>query len=268
MMGGGRPGWAGLVGLVVLLGCTAPNPQPSRAGPGAARGILRVGVSPDAPPMAFMREGRIVGVEPDLAQALSDQSHRPLALIPMEFNALIPALLDGRIDAIMSGMSVTPAREVRVSFAQPYMRGGLLPACRRADASKYPTQKSIISTGGNVGVRMGSTAESWAQANMPYANVAVYPSIGEAARELSEGRLDLIITDAPQLAWAVSVHAGTLQVLPVLLTHENIAWAFRRENVRLREAADAALAGMRQDGRLHAVLQRWIPYLDQLERAR
>jgi polar amino acid transport system substrate-binding protein len=256
---------AGLVGFLAVLGCTVPGPQVREP---TVPPILRVGVSPDAPPMAFMQNGRIVGVEPDLAQALSDQSRRRLALIPMEFNALIPALLNGRIDAIMSGMSVTPARQVRVAFADPYMRGGLLPACRRADAAKYGTRQAILAMGGNVGVRAGSTAESWAQDNMAYANVATYPSIGDAAREMSQGRLDLIISDAPQVAWAVSEHAGMLQVLRVLLTQENIAWAFRREDVRLRDAANAALATMQQDGRLHAILQKWIPYLDQLERAR
>src|SRR5262245_64588583 len=235
----------GLVGLLAVLGCTVPGPQVRQPMP---TGMLRVGVSPDAPPMAFMQDGRIVGVEPDLAQALSDQSRRPLALIPLEFNALIPALLEGRIDAIMSGMSVTPARQVRVAFADPYMRGGLLPACRRADAAKFGTRQAIVGTGGNIGVRAGSTAESWAQANMPYANVATYPSIGDAARELAQGRLDLIISDAPQVAWAVSEHAGMLQVLRVMLTQEDIAWAFRREDVRLRDAANVALSTMRQDG--------------------
>lgn len=264
-MGDGTRG-AALLGLVAMLGCSGATSRQAVTGPEAA--MLRVGVSPDAPPIAFMREGRIAGVEPDLAQALADQSRRPLALIPMEFDSLIPALLDGRIDAIMSGMTVTPARQVRVAFADPYMRSGLLPGCRRADASKYPTRESILRLGGNVGVRAGSTAESWAQANLSYANVAVYPNIGDAARELSEGRLDLIISDAPQMAWAVSEHAGMLQVLRVLLTDEDIAWAFRRNDNALRDAANAALARMRQDGRLHAILQRWIPYLDQLERAR
>ena len=265
---GGATKRAVLLGLVAMLGCTSPGPRSADTGRGTAQSMLRVGVSPDAPPIAFMRDGRIVGVEPDLAQALSDQSRRPLALIPMEFNALIPALLNGRIDAIMSGMSATPARQVRVAFADSYMRGGLLPACRRSEASKYPTRESILSMGGNVGVRSGSTAESWAQANLTYANVAAYPSITDAAREMSQGRLDLIISDAPQVAWAVSEHAGTLQVLRVLLTQEDIAWAFRREDTGLRNAANAALASMRQDGRLHAILQQWIPYLDQLERSR
>src|SRR4029453_2728067 len=121
---------AGLVVLLAVLGCATPGRQTREP---MAPPMLRVGVSPDAPPVAFMQDGRIVGIEPDLAQALSDQSRRPLALIPMEFNALIPALLEGRMDAFVPGMSGTPARRVRVASPDRYLRGGLLPACRRAD---------------------------------------------------------------------------------------------------------------------------------------
>lgn len=103
--------------LVVLAGvaCGCPPPRQAVTGPSAARSMLRVGVSPDAPPVAFMRDGRIVGVEPDLAQALVNHFQRPLALVPMDWQSLIPALLAGRVDAIMSGMTITQAREVRVS---------------------------------------------------------------------------------------------------------------------------------------------------------
>jgi ABC-type amino acid transport substrate-binding protein len=260
---------AGLVlVLLAVLGCEGPAPRQAATRLGGTQGMLRVGVSPDAPPVVFRREGRIVGVEPDLAQALADQSRQSVALVPMTFDELIPALLDRRIDIIMSGMTVTPARQVRVAFGDPYMHSGLLPACKRDQASNYASRDAIVHMGGNVGVRMGSTAESWAQANLQYANVATYPSILDAAREMAQGRLDLILSDAPQVAWAVSEHAGMLQVLRILLTHEEIAWAFRPEDTRLREAANAALATMRSTGRLHTILQRWIPFLDQLERAR
>lgn len=263
-----RAGWtaAALLACAAALGCGTPRQATTR--PGAGQHVLRVGVSPDAPPVAFMQEGRIVGLEPDLAQALVDRFRRPLALIPLEFNSLIPALLDGRIDAIMSGMSVTPARQVRVAFSTPYMRSGLLAACRRGEAGNYGSRAAILSAGASVGVRMGSTAESWAQSNLRFANVTPYPSITDAARELAQGRLDLILSDAPQVAWAVSEHAGMLQVLPIHLTDEEIAWAFRPRDTRMRDDANAALASMRQDGRLRAILQRWIPFLDQLERAR
>ena len=256
-----------LLGLVAVAGCST-GPRQGVPQPTAREPVIRVGTSPDAPPVTFMRDGRIVGVEPDLGQALVDHFRRPVALIPLRFDELVSALLDGRVDVIMSGMSITPAREVRVAFSTPYLRSGLLAATTRTQRSKYGSREAILDTGANVGVRMGSTAESWAQANLRYGSVVPYPSIQDAARELSQGRLDLILSDAPQTAWAVSEYAGTLQILPYRLTQEDIAWAFRRQDTRLREAANAALANMRADGRLRAILQRWIPYLDQLERAR
>ena len=256
-----------LLALLAALGCTNPVPYQGGADPTAHR-LLRVGVSPAAPPIVFYKDTRIVGVEPDLAQAMADQFQRPLALIPMEFESLIPALLDGRIDVIMSGMTITPARQVRVAFSEPYLRSGLLAGSLRSDARKYRTRDAILGTAGNVGVRSGSTGESWAMSNLPYANIARYPNITDAARELSQGRLDLIINDAPQVAWAVSEYSGMLQVVPILLTNDDIAWAFRPQDTRLREAANSGLAAMRQDGRLRGILQHWIPYLDRLESAR
>jgi ABC-type amino acid transport substrate-binding protein len=250
--------------VTATIGCSTGGTQVSSRS--SDQPVLRVGVSPDAPPVAFRRDGRIVGIEPDLGQALVDHFRRPLVLVPMDWDSLIPALLDGRIDAIMSGMTVTPAREVRVAFADPYMRSGLAAATRRGDVVKYKTRDAILRASANVGVRGGSTAESWARSNLSFANVASYPSIMDAARELSQGRLDLIVSDIPQIAWAVSEYSSNLQVVRVRLTREEIAWAFRPQDTRLRDAANGALARWRQDGRLHSILQRWIPYLDDLER--
>ena len=252
-----------LLTVVATVGCSAEpvTPRTVRDQP-----VLRVGVSPDAPPIAFHRDGRIVGIEPDLGQALVDHFRRPLVLVPMDWESLIPALLDGRIDAIMSGMTITPARQVRVAFSDPYMRSGLAAAARRGDLPKYKTRDDILRAAANVGVRGGSTAESWARSNLSFANVASYPSIQDAARELSQGRLDLIVSDIPQVAWAVSEYSGNVQVVRVRLTQEDIAWAFRPQDTRLRDAANGALAGWRQDGRLQAILLRWIPYLNDLQR--
>jgi len=51
----------------------------------------------------------------------------------------IEALLNGRIDIIMSGMSITKAREVRIAFTEPYLKSGLLAAFRAEDTKKYTT---------------------------------------------------------------------------------------------------------------------------------
>ncbi len=255
--------------LATAVGCAASTSRQVPGGPpSAGQGVLRVGVSPDAPPIAFDRDGRVVRVEPDLAQGLVDHFRRPVELVPLEWDSLIPALLDGRIDAIMSGMTVTPARQVRVAFADPWMQSGLAAAVRRGDVAKYGSLAAIRDAGANVGVRAGSTADRWVREHMPYATAVPYPDLDKAARELAQGRLDLVVSDIPQVAWAVSAREGDLQLVRVRLTREDIAWAFRPQDTRLRAAANAGLAAMQQDGRLRAILQRWMPYVDDLDRWR
>ena len=83
-----------LLAVVTMFGCAAGARQVT-TGPAAAPPVIHVGISPDAPPIAFIRDGRIVGVEPDLGQALADQTRLPIALVPLDWESLIPALLDG-----------------------------------------------------------------------------------------------------------------------------------------------------------------------------
>jgi polar amino acid transport system substrate-binding protein len=143
-------------GVVVAIWCSTGGTQVATTH-SSDQPVLRVGRCPGAPARALRREGRVVGIEPDLCQALVDHFRRPLVLVAMDWESLIPALLDGRIDAIMSGMTVTPAREVRVAFSDPYMRSGLAAATRRGDLPKYKSRDAIVRASANVGVRGGST---------------------------------------------------------------------------------------------------------------
>ena len=72
--------------------------------------LLRVGVSPDAPPLVFKENDKIVGLEADLAAALAVHLGKELVLVERPWDELIPSLTDNQIDIIMSGMSFTVAR--------------------------------------------------------------------------------------------------------------------------------------------------------------
>src|SRR5262245_41762351 len=128
---------APVVLLALVAGCSTPARPPSPERPTAPP--LRVGCAPDSPPVAFRRSGEIVGIEPDFASALATELGRPLQLVQYDWVDLIPALLSGRVDVIMSGMTVTPARSVRIAFADPWLDSGLMAAMRREDASRYKT---------------------------------------------------------------------------------------------------------------------------------
>ena len=250
---------------VAMVAACGPASPPARLAPSPTSAMIRVGTSPDAPPTSFIRNGRITGIEPDFAQALADQLRRPVQLVPMRWDELIPSLLRGNIDIIMSGMTVTRARQVRVAFGDPYLQSGLVAVVRRDSASKYSTLDAIREAPANVGIRTNSTAAQWVRDNLRYATVVPYPNLEDAARELAQGRLDMFVTDIPIAAWMVSQHEGDLQLVRIRLTHEDIAWAFRPNDTQLLAAANGALARWRQDGTLRTILRRWLPYLSDLE---
>ena len=241
---------------VIAAGCQAlRGPAP-----------LRVGMVADLPPMAYERAGALTGLEPDLARQVAAQLGRPLEVWKMPWERLIPALLEGKIDAVMSGMTITPARLVRVQFAPSYLRSGLMPVVRRRAAGAYPDRDALLSSDALVGFRLDTTAEMFARTNFSRVVKSGYAKADDAAFDLKRNRLDVYLTDAAAAAWMVSENEADLRLLPFLLTREDIAWAVRPGDPLAGELA-AALDAMKQDGSLDATLRRWLPFLDQLREA-
>jgi polar amino acid transport system substrate-binding protein len=114
-------GWC-LLATVIGAGCTAGQ-APGRPAPvaPAPKPALRIGMTPNYPPLVFKREGAVVGIEADFAARLGQFLQRKIELVELPWPLLIPALQQGHIDVIMSGMSVTPERERTVLFAEPYL---------------------------------------------------------------------------------------------------------------------------------------------------
>src|SRR5215510_8789876 len=107
--------WGVLLSLLAcVLACARRSPPP----PGPP---LRVGVFTDNPPIAFQQDGRLAGIEIDFANQLAPALNRELTLVPLGRDDLIPALLDGRIDVIMSGMVIPSTPRYRIAFGDPYL---------------------------------------------------------------------------------------------------------------------------------------------------
>jgi ABC-type amino acid transport substrate-binding protein len=142
------------LGLAALTGC-APRPP---AGLPSERS-LRVGITPNSPPFASRQGGGLVGLEVDFARELTRALGRSLELKALDWDQLIPALTADRIDLIMSGMTITRARQVQIAFSDPYLLSGLIAVVRRGDAARYPDAKSVLRTPGSIGAVANTTGE-------------------------------------------------------------------------------------------------------------
>lgn len=239
-------------GLALLLSACAATHVPPPEQP-----MLRVGVTPDTAPYVFRDGEHFAGVEIDFAVRLAAALGRPLALVPVPWDELIPSLLAGRTDLIMSGMSITPARAARVAFGEPYLTTTLQGVVRRTDAERWPTPEALIKSSPRIGVKAGTTGESFVRQRRPDENIVVYRRTRDAITELGNYRIDVYVGDAPVIEAAVLSHPGGLVAYPRAVGQQSIAWAFRPDDDALRAAANSILSGWRRDGTLRAILGTW-----------
>jgi polar amino acid transport system substrate-binding protein len=246
--------------LVAAMACgTARMP----AVPG--RPSLRVGVTSGSPPLVFRRQGQLTGLEVEMAYRLADALGRELRFLELPWEEQPTALLDGRTDIIMSGMSVTRARSVRMVFGEPYLASGLAVLMRRADTERYDSLEAVRLSTARVGVVEGTTGEIFVRNELPDSQVALYPNFDAATDELLGGLVDVAVYDIPVVVWMVSKHEGELALLRKRLGDDHLAWAFRPDDAALRTASDVVLAGWKQDGTLAAMLGRWLPYWSEVD---
>lgn len=102
---------------------------------------LRVATSGNQPPFnAISRDQRLIWLEVDLARMLADAMNVNLTLMSMPFPDLLPALKDGKVDMVLSGLAITPARTREVAFVGPYVLSGksVLTDGRRLTSMKGP----------------------------------------------------------------------------------------------------------------------------------
>jgi ABC-type amino acid transport substrate-binding protein len=244
-----------------LTGCTTPTPAPAPTTPMvvANRAPLRVGVSTNMPPLIYKQGGQITGLEAELAQGLADYLGRPLQFVEVAWKDQIPYLLDRRTDIIMSGLSVTELRKIRIAFSDPYSRTGLMAIVRRGDIQRFKMGYYSIVEKPTIGAVEDTTGAGFIRSRYENAKKLFFKTSAEGIAALRNKKIDLMIHDAPVILVMAATYESELAPVYSLLTEEYLAWGLRREDTALLNSANAYLADLKRDGRLKAIVQRWMP---------
>lgn len=240
--------------IFLLTGCQTTGPD---AGPKG--NALAVGVTPNYPPLIFVQNQNIAGVEADLASELGKALGRPVRLIAVPWEDQIDALIQGRTDLIMSGMSVTAARKVRIAFSDPYLQLGIMALVRSRDANRYAMMENILGGDARIGVEKGSTADAFANRNCRTPNAIYYLPPADAPFFLTNRRIDVYLHDGPAVIWIASKNEADLEAVRKPLTKDEIAWGLRKDDDELRSSVNRILAQWKKDGTLQRILDKWLP---------
>ena len=249
-----------LAGLLLHMGCTTPGQhavKTTEISPDV--NILRVGVSTDAQPLVYRQGNKIVGLEADFARELAKYLGKSLQFVELDWEDQIPALISNKIDIIMSGMTKTTLREVRIAFCIPYLKSGQMALIRREDAARFSTGLFTLTTSSAIGVIKNTFGEYFVDEQYGSVKKITFSTSRPAVKALIDKRIDMFIYDGPMVLYLASANEiNGLTTLFAPFTEEWLAWAVRKDNKELLESANNFLKTINSDGRYKKLIQYWI----------
>jgi len=220
------------------------------------KGEFRIGLDDDFPPMAFRKaDGKLYGFDIDFAEAVGKKLGLKIVWIPTAWKGVIPSLYADKFDAIWNGMTITPEREEKVSFSNPYMMDGQVAAVTMNNTAI----KAPADLGGKiVGIQQGSTAMVAIEA-LPQkpAELKQYETNPKAMLDLESGRLDCVVIDNLTARDIISKKPGAYKILPQFITKAPFGVAFRKGDDSLRQKIQQAITELIEDGTTAKISRKW-----------
>ncbi len=256
--------FVGLLLLALTMGCQTPAPPSNPAPPPKpiATGVLRVGITPNMPPLIYREKGRIVGLEAEFAQGLAEHLGRRLELMEVAWKDQIPYLLEGRTDIIMSGMSITDMRRIRIAFSTPYAKSGQMGLIRREDIQRFKTGYYSLVEIPSIGAVRDTTGDVFIRSRFPDTHKLFFDTLDNGVRALMRRKIDSLFYDAPAVVLAAAKFESHLAFMPKIYRNEYLAWGIRKDNPELLKKANGYIATLKTQGRLREMVNRWIPFAD------
>lgn len=160
------------------------------------KGELVVGTSGTQPPLSVVnKKGELMGMDVDISRAMAKAMGVKLKFAQMPFAELLPALEAGKVDMVLSGMTITGERNKKVAFAGPYLvtGKGILAVAQRFAALREA--KGLDTPEVTVAALKDSTSQKFVETSIPKAKLIPVGSYDEAIDLLLKGKVDVIVAD-------------------------------------------------------------------------
>ena len=209
-------------------------------------------------------DGSIVGFDIDIANALCAEIGVECNMLKTDWDGIIPALLEGKCDAIVASMSITPERQEVIDFTKKYYQTPAL-FVAKADAGFEDTPEGMA--GKVVGVQRGSIHQGFMEGEFPDVELRLYGTQDEAHLDLAAGRLDAVMADS------IAIDDGFLK------TPAGEGFAFfgqesaipeyhgtgagigvRKEDTELRDSLTAAIEAIRASGQYDEIAVKYFDF--------
>ena len=264
---------AAMVAGLAAGAATAQDTQQSLASGSAIEtikqnGVIRVGMSTFVPWAMRDKNGELIGFEIDVAKKLAADMEVGIEFVPTAWDGIIPALIAGKFDVIIGGMSITPVRNLTVNFTAPYANSSLGVMANKELAEGLEWPDGYNSADVTFACRRGATPCIYIQENFPKATLRQFDDDGQVEQEVLNGNAHAMLSSQPKPAFAVYDNPD----VAIAPTTEKIepnseAFAVRKGDPDALNFFNNWILLNRQSGWLEKTHQYWFggrPWADQL----
>lgn len=252
--------------LTVLSGCThnsvgkaTTSIEPQVLDRIQQKQELVVGTAGSMPPFNMKtKDGEIIGLDIDIAKYIAAGMGVRLKLETLPFDDLLRALETGKLDMVISGMTITPQRNLKFGFVGPYFISGKAFLTKKGKVASAQQVSELNSPDITLAALSGSTSQYFAEEAMPKAKLIKTKSYDQAIDMVLQNKVDALLADYPVCLVSTLRYPdqGLLSIL-TLFTYEPIGIAIPRNEPHLINWMGNFLDNLEESGTLDELKSSW-----------
>ena len=196
---------------------------------------------------------QIEGFDIDVLNAIATKVNLTVHYVDVGFDPLLAGMAQGTYDAAISSITITPERQAKMLFSNPYYVAGQMITVKLNNTT-ITGQASL--TGKKLGAQLGTTGEMLAK-GVANATVKSYDEIGLAYQDLLNGQIDAVICDTPIANNYVKKNATALKTVGSALSTENYGIAVAKGKTDILNKINQGLAIIQSNGTLDQLMVKW-----------
>ncbi len=210
-------------------------------------------------------DNNIIGIDPEIAQAIADKLGLELVIDNIDFDAALLAVQENRADVMLAGLTYREDRDLVMDFTDSYATGEQVIIVREGDTSIAGTNDDLqlVDADGNVlediqiGVQRGTTGEIYCQDAHGVDHVTSLDNGSVAVQALLNGQVDCVVIDNGPAQEYVASTPG-LEILEGAYVIEDYCAAVDEGNSALLNAVNTALNELIDDGTVQSIMDKYI----------
>jgi polar amino acid transport system substrate-binding protein len=214
--------------------------------------VITFSTSAEYPPFEYMEKDKLTGFDIELAKLVAKELGKEAAFENMQFSSILPALINGQVDAAISTITITEERKKNIDFSDGYYTETLATVFKNeqpiTDKSQLESKK--------VACQMGTTMEIWLKKQVPSAEVITFDNNNQVIEALKADHVEVVLMDGAQ-AYVFSQKNRGLSFAKIAQSEAGYGIALNKGSA-LKDKINQALKSLESKGEIRKLEEKWL----------